>query len=355
MKKLFVVFLTSIILFASMTSCVLDTENFLENEGIDAALIESDKFEASETVTDDENAKEMNPKDEKLPPYELVYTSNGDGTCVLSAVYVRAELESRELIVPELSPDGDKVVGINIASGNDLFPAIIAKETFEHKIATEEAKEILSDIDFVLLTRSFFKEYSLECDAAKNNESMRNAWLEQYPVLEKTDIVIFAGQDYKAVSYVSGLLDKIGFDTEDRKAASTEISELCEGIENWELLERAKYPSSVDSFSKIILPEGIKSVSMFGASGIESISLPDSVSAIEIYAFAGCEKLSFVEIPATVSQMGEDVFKGCENLANITFGGTREEWTKLFDDDQYLPIGCIVKCTDGDIAKADDN
>ena len=79
MKKLFVVFLASIILFANMTSCVLDTENFLENEGIDAALIESDKFETSETVTDDENAKEIEgieeiekPKDEKLPPYELV-------------------------------------------------------------------------------------------------------------------------------------------------------------------------------------------------------------------------------------------------------------------------------------------
>ena len=51
-----------------------------------------------------------------------------------------------------------------------------------------------------------------------------------------------------------------------------------------------------------------------------SIVVPDSVTAIGIYAFTGCTSLGNVVIGDGVTSMGNYVFTGCFNLRNITIG-----------------------------------
>ena len=50
----------------------------------------------------------------------------------------------------------------------------------------------------------------------------------------------------------------------------------------------------------------------------QSVTVPDSVTAINNYAFSGCTTLSSVAIPESVQTIGDWVFEECENLTSVT-------------------------------------
>lgn len=55
----------------------------------------------------------------------------------------------------------------------------------------------------------------------------------------------------------------------------------------------------------------------FFASPIESIMLPETISAIEDFAFAGCDHLLSVELPCNLLSLGKNVFDGCISLSDF--------------------------------------
>ena len=67
-------------------------------------------------------------------------------------------------------------------------------------------------------------------------------------------------------------------------------------------------------------------------------------------AFDGCDKLRKIEIPATVTEIGNYAFRDCVSLEEIVYDGTIEEWLLIrkgsgWDDN----IGeYVVICTDGE-------
>ena len=53
--------------------------------------------------------------------------------------------------------------------------------------------------------------------------------------------------------------------------------------------------------------------------GIYRITIPDTVTTIDDYAFRGCTNLKSIEIPESVTTIGNSVFFGCENFIEVNF------------------------------------
>jgi len=58
-----------------------------------------------------------------------------------------------------------------------------------------------------------------------------------------------------------------------------------------------------------------------GCKTLVSITIPNSVTSIGMYAFSNCTSLTSITIPASVTQIGRDVFYDCDNLTSVTFQG----------------------------------
>ena len=55
----------------------------------------------------------------------------------------------------------------------------------------------------------------------------------------------------------------------------------------------------------------------YGCSGLTSIEIPNSVTSIGDYAFSGCSGLTSIEIPNSVTSIGLKAFSGCSGLTSI--------------------------------------
>ena len=86
-----------------------------------------------------------------------------------------------------------------------------------------------------------------------------------------------------------------------------------------------------DQFLKeVVFEDGIESVPAFicsGASSIEKITIPSSVTKIGNDAFRGCTGITSVSIPKAVSSIEEFAFYGCSSLKNVNM---EENTKKLF-------------------------
>lgn len=63
----------------------------------------------------------------------------------------------------------------------------------------------------------------------------------------------------------------------------------------------------------------------FERCGLEEIVIPDTITFINIGAFANCVDLEKVLIPASVTEIGEDAFKNCEKLTIFAPEGSYAE------------------------------
>lgn len=68
------------------------------------------------------------------------------------------------------------------------------------------------------------------------------------------------------------------------------------------------------------IPKGWAVIPMgtFQYSGLTSISIPDNIKQIQIYAFSGCEDMKTVKIPNSVDYIGGVAFENCVELSSVT-------------------------------------
>lgn len=76
----------------------------------------------------------------------------------------------------------------------------------------------------------------------------------------------------------------------------------------------------------------------FERCGLEEIAIPDTISFINIGAFANCTDLEKISIPASVTEIGEDAFKNCEKLIIFAPKGSYAETYARENGIQFLPV-----------------
>ncbi len=85
---------------------------------------------------------------------------------------------------------------------------------------------------------------------------------------------------------------------------------LCDGMTN---LTSIEIPNSVTS---------IGDDAFYGCSGLTSGTIPNSVISIGKYAFYNCSSLTNVTIGNSVTSIGDDAFYGCYSLKSVTIGNS---------------------------------
>ena len=358
MKKLFTLLMCVAVLTATLSSC--DIPNVFDE------IVETPQVAESD----------VQPKPEGKIPSGFVFDSSQDEIWTLTELYLNGN-EGKVITLPSTSPDGEKVLAINIEC-KQMTPNFISKDTFEREIMGKV--DTLSQVDQVRI-QSFFKCYSLDdpmFQNAQNSEVIKNDWLKKYPIIEKEAIYAFTGATIREHVAISAILDKIGFDYKAKMNAVREVRDVAGQLDATnenvkKFIEWNKYPMSFGEAEEIIVPEGVLSVRISGATNVkkitlpngietidegafsyclslEQINIPDTAKTIESGAFFNCTALRSVVIPITVTEIADDAFEG-SGIRELIYGGTQAEWNENFADLSDALADITVKCSDGAIAK----
>lgn len=100
---------------------------------------------------------------------------------------------------------------------------------------------------------------------------------------------------------------------------------FCSELENVEISSKTTIFTEAmfcdcTSLKSVILPSGLKAIgpSAFARTGITDITIPDSVTKIDKWAFMECESLTSVEMSNSVTNIGDFAFGLCPILETIT-------------------------------------
>ena len=145
-------------------------------------------------------------------PYELEYTSNGDGTCAVTGVKINSKYyDEYTFEIPEKSPDGDTVTSIAWGKVFDPIthntPRYLTMETMD-KI--EQACENEVDDYKAFLYRKLFAYYTLQDPTAAQSETLKNEMIKSFPFLEYMLMYVLDSSTSKSECLaISVLIDEI--------------------------------------------------------------------------------------------------------------------------------------------------
>lgn len=90
--------------------------------------------------------------------------------------------------------------------------------------------------------------------------------------------------------------------------------------------------SGCSSLTNITIPDGVTEIrdcAFESCTSLTSVVIPNSVTDIGIYAFGYCTSLTSITIPNSVAEISEGTFWECTSLTSITFEGTRAQWKAI--------------------------
>lgn len=86
----------------------------------------------------------------------------------------------------------------------------------------------------------------------------------------------------------------------------------------------------------VVIPSKINGVPVeainnaaFPNSAVTSVTIPDSVSSIQFYAFHDCENLKTIRIPVSVTSIRDFAFDGCPSSMTVTYPGSKTQWDAI--------------------------
>lgn len=286
--------------------------------------------------------KDLSNSQPQSEDYELSFTSNGDGTCYISDIKISPQAQEIDLVLPTISPDGDKVTAYDTtALIFQNVPKVISAEDFDAHIQTplDQAVDDGRMTKFMSdkITEYFFEKKSLENEKTQRGKQLL---LANYPLVAVSDIyVCFAWESPGELELLSLYLSQYaGYTVEQHFADATRLIDLAveNGIENHGVslpnptgaIVSLRIPKTMTQFcdnafgglenlKRVELPEGLTSIGVGAFSNcakLEEITIPNSVTSIGAGAFLGCTSLKSLVISNGVVTIGERAFSGCTNL-----------------------------------------
>ena len=76
---------------------------------------------------------------------------------------------------------------------------------------------------------------------------------------------------------------------------------------------------------------------ILAAGGLTYVNIPNTVTTIGNSAFAGCGRLTSISLPASLTEIGNQAFRGCTGLTSIDLSGCTSLTT--------INSGAFKKCT----------
>ncbi len=295
----------------------------------------------SDTVSTQETAPEAEP------PYELIYTPFGDGTC---SVFISVDSDAAEdfdVVIPETSPAGDTVVEIAEKQFTLLLPHIMTPEFFEENIkqplekyygvTAEEAETYHNNMSHPLFVPSFelSKTLILFNDKIADNPPFWEEMVERYPQLEHGDFCIV---DSTLTAYeeadISATLARAGVSPEVLFSAYAAVDEICGFAEGTTAAQFDALPAGPFNSGR----------------HIRSVTLPDTVKVIGDMAFFGCVNLTSIDL-GEVEVIGSNAFGHCNKLTELHIPSTlreirdsySEEYEASFQIEPSLPLSLYVE------------
>lgn len=268
--------------------------------------------------------------------YELVYTSNGDGTCYVSDVKITTK-QPFTLSIPEVSPAGDRVTAVKCEPFANSIPKIIAKEDFEQILERLRGKVIAGEISefYYVKFQAFF---TLRALSEAKTEKAKEHLLLKYPITEITDIYEYATDTslvedcgiasilYKYAQYgdeemlrdYANLYDLIEDSTlKNKEEIIATLPKVTE--QRGTLITSVEFPSTI---------EELEIVWYVSCANLTSVVLPDSVTEIPERAFGNHWGVETMYIPKGVTKIGDGAIP-FKRLKALFYGGTAEEWSQL--------------------------
>lgn len=298
----------------------------------------------------------------------LEYTSNGDGTCYVSGI---GTCTDTDIVIPAVSPNGEKVIGIaqeafdayrNYAN-NKITSVVIPNGVLEigdsaFGYCTNLTNIVIPDSIIHVGDYAFYNCNNLSCNEYDNSFYLGNK-SNPYVVLLKaksTDIVsVDIHKNTKIIySYAFQSCSQL---------TSIEISNNIiyigrAAFKSCYMLEKIYYNANVldvfDSCSavfgyagrdssglKLIIGQNVTSIPSYMFSGYDDThASPLNVIEIEfeegsvcsslgIFAFANCYNIQSIVIPSSVVEIDQNAFGNCYSLNTIYYRGNPNEWDDI--------------------------
>ena len=255
----------------------------------------------------------------------LTFKSNGDGTCVLSG---SSDCKDTKIYIPEVSPDGDVVVGINTMA---FYLNVKAREIVIPSTVTYISSHaffkctVLSNVVIPGSVTVVEENAFVDCNLLKfeTHEGINYLGNNNNPYH-----VILSGYDQSKTMLV---MDDFAIVMADRAFVGfTNLEQVIipKGIKK---ISSAAFQDCT-SLSFVYIPNNITTIGSFAfmnCTSLESITLPSSVTEIDLYAFNGSTALKSIVIGRNVTSIGQSAFGKCSSLTDIYFEGSEADWQKI--------------------------
>lgn len=233
-------------------------------------------------------------------PYRLEFASNGDGTCIVNRVDVNILYEKPfTLSIPEKSPEGDTVIGMNTNSLSCL-PQYLLPEDYDRLCQAVGA--VIKDGAEGFYMKKFQAYYVHMSRANCKSDSEWAAQVEKFPALAVGDIY---------------LLDPTATPIELAKEAAVMYGvQGCDPVALYDMARNVQ-----KQIDKLEHPESVPSVeAAFNAGGqyIEAIEWPATVRILDSACLGGCTSLQELSLPSAVESLASDCIINAVSLKRIT-------------------------------------
>ena len=275
----------------------------------------------SSSVKDAEVENESNIDGEDARDNEFEFTSNGDGTCTLTAVvYVNGALT-----IPEISPDGEKVTSIGSGAFRDCnsITSLTVPDCIEN--IKDSAFMNCHNLKRVMIGNGL---KAIQTDAFYNCTSLEevhisdlSAWCRVMIYNSYANPIAYGNTLYLNGEIVTDLVIP-----NDISTIRQYTFDYCTSIVSVTLhnkVSKIEYGafSCCTFIEEVNVSESLESIgdyAFYCCTSLKKVPTLDSVKSIGKYAFAKCESLTQLHVPEGIESIGEYAFKDCMGIKELT-------------------------------------